>query len=576
MHHAHPVSLSSLALITTVASGFTVSATEVHAQQEVWTERFEPGADSVPWEALERRASEYDAPVDGVSYAIVPGGGGVTTTIAPFVLESGRRYVFTVWARSVYSTEHLQALQPADGEALPPGVDVEAVAEVGLFVGDTLIAEQAAIVSPTPILGAPEIATNDDGANVWVDAAAGYRHAFAENHFHQPISSDPILDPWQQGPMPFAEGQNDMMAKGVAIFPNGTRRIYGFNSNNPFCEGTGENCQAILFTDVLGTGAPDYDQPDEPSNNYIVWHSGDEDPWLGDPHLFVDEKTGRVWLSFGGGTGFYVTELDAETGFIAGFDGPVSFDERPDLFTKVADWSGDEWTTDSVWFEGAALWREGDFWYLFTSNGNLGTNYTIRVGRGTSPLGPFLDKRGRDLNAFDPADQEFGNSFVLGDDSAQLVPGHPHLWQEGERFFLGYDYRYEKVRGGDDEIEYVDYFGIRELHWVNGWPTIWKPIRLEFDADDFAAQIGQPLRIVLLSLGESESFVAFDALTVTATRVDCPGDLDGDGEVDGADLSFLLAAWNTARSIADLDGNGLVNGADLSVLLAAWGRSCSQ
>ena len=576
MQHAHRASSSSLALIVTITSGIILSDTEVIAQQMVWSESFEPGPAPVPWEDLARRASEYDAPVDGVSYAIVPGGGEATVAIVPFLLEPGRRYVLTAWARSVYSTAHLQALQNAESDDLPPGINAEAVAEIGLFVGDTLIVEDALIVSPNPILGAPETATNDDGANVWVDAAAGYRHAFAENHFHQPISSDPILDPWQQGPMPFAEGQNDMMAKGVAIFPNGTRRIYGFNSNNPFCEGTGENCQAILFTDVLGSGAPDYDQPDEPSNNYIVWHSGDEDPWLGDPHLFVDEKTGRVWLSFGGGTGFYVTELDAETGFIAGFDGPVSFDERPDLFTKVADWSGDEWTTDSVWFEGAALWREGDFWYLFTSNGNLGINYTIRVGRGTSPLGPFLDKQGRDLNAFDPADQEYGNSFVLGDDAAQLVPGHPHIWQEGGRFFLGYDYRYEKVQGGDDEFEYVDYFGIRELHWVDGWPTIWKPIRLEFDADDFADQLGEPVRVMLLSLGEPGSIVAFDEITVTSQPIACPGDFDGDGEVNGADLSFILSTWNTTNESADLDGSGTVDGADLSVLLAAWGLPCGQ
>jgi hypothetical protein len=576
MQHAHRASSSSLALIVTITSGIILSDTEVIAQQMVWSESFEPGPAPVPWEDLARRDSEYDAPVDGVSYAIVPGGGEATVAIVPFLLEPGRRYVLTAWARSVYSTAHLQALQNAESDDLPPGINAEAVAEIGLFVGDTLIVEDALIVSPNPILGAPETATNDDGANVWVDAAAGYRHAFAENHFHQPISSDPILDPWQQGPMPFAEGQNDMMAKGVAIFPNGTRRIYGFNSNNPFCEGTGENCQAILFTDVLGSGAPDYDQPDEPSNNYIVWHSGDEDPWLGDPHLFVDEKTGRVWLSFGGGTGFYVTELDAETGFIAGFDGPVSFDERPDLFTKVADWSGDEWTTDSVWFEGAALWREGDFWYLFTSNGNLGINYTIRVGRGTSPLGPFLDKQGRDLNAFDPADQEYGNSFVLGDDAAQLVPGHPHIWQEGGRFFLGYDYRYEKVQGGDDEFEYVDYFGIRELHWVDGWPTIWKPIRLEFDADDFADQLGEPVRVMLLSLGEPGSIVAFDEITVTSQSIACPGDFDGDGEVNGADLSFILSTWNTTNESADLDGSGTVDGADLSVLLAAWGLPCGQ
>ena len=553
-------------VLALIVAGSSTSFPIAAAQDLLWTESFEtePGS----WVDLERRASEYDAPVDGLSYAIVPGGGEPAVALLPFVLESKKRYVVTAWARSVYSTEHLDALRSRDPEDLPPGIDVEAVAEIGLFTDDALLAERAAIVSPTPILGDPETASNDDGANVWVDTAAGFRHAFAENHFHQPLASDPILDPWFQGPMPLAEAQNDMMAKGVAIFPNGTRRLYGFNSNNPFCEGTGENCQAMLFTEVTGRGDPEYDQPSRPSNNYIAWHRGDEDPWLGDPHVYVDPTTGRSWLSFGGGTGMYVVELDRETGFIAGFDGPVDFDQHPDVFTKVADWSGDEWTEGSTWFEGAALWHEGDFWYFFTSNGNLGFNYTIRLGRGTSPTGPFHDKQGRNLNALDPSEEVFGSSFLLGDDADQLVPGHPHLWQEGDRYFLGYDYRSSRIQSGREE---ADIMGIRELHWENGWPTIWKPIRLEFDADDFPEQLGRPIRLVLLSLGEPESIVAYDHVTITSTGVDCPGDFDLDSQVDGPDLGILLTSWGPGKSTPDLNRDGQVNGVDLGLLFARWG-----
>jgi hypothetical protein len=54
----------------------------------------------------------------------------------------------------------------------------------------------------------------------------------------------------------------------------------------------------------------------------------------------------------------------------------------------------------------------------------------------------------------------------------------------------------------------------------------------------------------------------------------CTGDLDGSGEVDGADLGSLLAAWGTADEAADLDASGEVDGADLGALLAAWG-ACS-
>jgi hypothetical protein len=49
-----------------------------------------------------------------------------------------------------------------------------------------------------------------------------------------------------------------------------------------------------------------------------------------------------------------------------------------------------------------------------------------------------------------------------------------------------------------------------------------------------------------------------------------PGDLNGDGRVDGLDLGSLLAAWGTAGP-ADLDGDGSVDGADLGILLSNWG-----
>ena len=49
-----------------------------------------------------------------------------------------------------------------------------------------------------------------------------------------------------------------------------------------------------------------------------------------------------------------------------------------------------------------------------------------------------------------------------------------------------------------------------------------------------------------------------------------PGDIDGDGQVNGVDLSQLLAAWGASGGSADINEDGQVNGADLSQLLAAW------
>mgnify|MGYP003338031952 CR=1 FL=1 len=56
-----------------------------------------------------------------------------------------------------------------------------------------------------------------------------------------------------------------------------------------------------------------------------------------------------------------------------------------------------------------------------------------------------------------------------------------------------------------------------------------------------------------------------------AEDVPCPADFNGDGTVDGADLTLLLVAWGTSDAAIDLDGNGTVDGADLTLFLSEWG-----
>lgn len=54
----------------------------------------------------------------------------------------------------------------------------------------------------------------------------------------------------------------------------------------------------------------------------------------------------------------------------------------------------------------------------------------------------------------------------------------------------------------------------------------------------------------------------------------CPGDLTGDGSVNGADLAVILSLWGqkgTPGFYGDLTGDGLINGADLTAVLGAWG-----
>ncbi len=49
-----------------------------------------------------------------------------------------------------------------------------------------------------------------------------------------------------------------------------------------------------------------------------------------------------------------------------------------------------------------------------------------------------------------------------------------------------------------------------------------------------------------------------------------PADINGDGAVNGTDLTFLLSQWGMTGS-ADLNLDGVIDGADLTLLLSDWG-----
>ena len=65
--------------------------------------------------------------------------------------------------------------------------------------------------------------------------------------------------------------------------------------------------------------------------------------------------------------------------------------------------------------------------------------------------------------------------------------------------------------------------------------------------------------------------VAMDVQTIQVTAP-IPGDINGDGQVDGSDLTILLGNWGPCAGCpADINGDGQVDGSDLTILLGNWG-----
>ncbi len=65
-------------------------------------------------------------------------------------------------------------------------------------------------------------------------------------------------------------------------------------------------------------------------------------------------------------------------------------------------------------------------------------------------------------------------------------------------------------------------------------------------------------------------------ISLLGVSMPTPGDVDGNGVVDGLDLTAVITAWETGpgcalwNPLADLDGNGIVDGLDLTAVISNW------
>jgi hypothetical protein len=103
---------------------------------------------------------------------------------------------------------------------------------------------------------------------------------------------------------------------------------------------------------------------------------------------------------------------------------------------------------------------------------------------------------------------------------------------------------------------------------------------VEWDADcntDGIVDYGQILQGQLADTNTDGIPDTCQCGTIPSLPACCPGDLNYDAEVGGADIGLLLSNWGPCASacLYDLNNDDKVNGGDLGLLLSGWGP-CSN
>lgn len=172
---------------------------------------------------------------------------------------------------------------------------------------------------------------------------------------------------------------------------------------------------------------------------------------------FYYEEDGKKYMFVGSFNGIYVTELTDD-----GLSVKRGADGKPVLKKQVCGRA----------FEGTNIYKKGKYYYLFASinnccpNNGMDSKYKVVVGRSENLLGPYVDRKGKDM-----LDNSWG--LVLeGDGETFFGPGHNSIIipdDAGTDWMIYHSYVKENGTVGG-RLGMLD----RIVWSADGWPTIKK------------------------------------------------------------------------------------------------------
>lgn len=198
------------------------------------------------------------------------------------------------------------------------------------------------------------------------------------------------------------------------------------------------------------------------ANEEVLIYSHDlwwEEPNAIDPELFYD-KNGKLWMVYGSYfAGIYVKEL-----YNSGEKFGLPIEEG---FGKKICWDG-----YSSGVEGPFIFysQETDYFYLMVSEGNLGSNYNMRIARSKNPDGPYYDASGNDVVTREGKGNKLAGNFIYnGENYSHVALGHNSVIKKDGEYFCVY---HERVGIG---TQIFDNYTIKTRKLIfsnNGWPLL--------------------------------------------------------------------------------------------------------